>query len=109
MRLDFFPFKPLAGSSVAGNEPHIATTLGAGVHTMYVPPGANCVLIQATAQNIRFTLTGTTPTASVGFQLTAGDSPVLIGLEQNTTLQFFREASGAILQYSFGKNKAVRE
>src|SRR3990172_5934045 len=38
-----------------------------------VPAGATMCVVQALAQNVRFTLDGTTPTAAVGFQIAAGD------------------------------------
>lgn len=39
-----------------------------------VPSGADFALIQAVSQNVRWRDDGTSPTASVGMQLTAGDT-----------------------------------
>ena len=64
--------------------------------------GATKLLVQVLDQNARFTLDGTTPTASKGFQLAAGDPPVVITLSNDTTLSFIEEAATADLQYQFG-------
>lgn len=60
--------------------------------------GASGLLVQALTQNIRYTLSNTTPTASVGFQLKAGDPPVRIDLEEGMSIRFIEETSGAVLQ-----------
>jgi hypothetical protein len=58
------------------------TTSGSGgVPTalpLYKPAGATQIIIQAIAGNIRFTLDGSTPTASFGFEIQAGQLPVCI-------------------------------
>ena len=108
MSLEFFPFVPMYGQSVPGNENHIAAALGTGVFVLYLIPNANCVVIQATDQNIRYTLNGQDPTATFGFQLRAGDSPMMIAINPNVVLKFFREASRAYLQAEFGKNALGR-
>lgn len=88
-------FVPLAEST------HNTYIMGASVLTPSIPLHANGILVQALTQNIRFTLTGTNPSASTGFQLKAGDPPLFIGLDRNITLKFFREASGAVLEYEY--------
>jgi len=65
--------------------------------------GANKLLIQALDQNVRITLDGTTPTATKGFQLVAGDPPVLIGVDAATTITVIEEAATADIQYQWGK------
>jgi len=89
-------FKPLQG------EPHRSYTINTTLFTYNVPKQCNCVAVQALAQNIRFTLSGTNPTTSSGFQLKAGDPVVLIELTDTMTLKFIGEASGAILQLQAG-------
>lgn len=69
--------------------------------TLSVPMNANGILIQALTQNVRFTLDGTTPTASKGFQLKAGDAPLMIILQRQMTLKFVAETAGAILEYEY--------
>lgn len=66
------------------------------------PPGATKLLIQALDQNVRFTLDGSAPTASRGFQLKAGDPPVIIPISGNTTVQVIQESATADLQYQYG-------
>lgn len=93
------PFIPLNG------ETHHSTILGAVALTLSLPLHARGILIQAVSQNIRFTMDGTTPTASTGFQIVAGDPPVFIELTQNNrlVLKFIREASGAVLEYEYSE------
>lgn len=64
--------------------------------------GATKLLIQALSQNIRFTLDGTTPTASLGFQIRAGDPPTIIPISANTTVTVIQETATADLQYQYG-------
>jgi hypothetical protein len=64
--------------------------------------GATKVLVQALAQNVRYTLDGSTPTAAVGFQLKAGDPPVIILLEDGVTVTIIEEAATADMQYQWG-------
>lgn len=71
--------------------------------TLTIPSGATKLLIQALTQNVRVTLDGTTPTASVGFQLKAGDPPVIIPLGNATAVKVIQEAATASLQYQFGE------
>lgn len=89
------PFSPLG--------PHRTETVGGSAFSPVTPAGAKCLLIQALAQNVRFTLDGTTPSATVGFQLKSTDEPILIVLTEGVYPQFFRETNGAILQYCYGK------
>jgi hypothetical protein len=42
------------------------------------PVGATQIIIQAITGNVRFTLDGSTPTATYGFELQAGQMPVCI-------------------------------
>ena len=67
-----------------------------------VPPGATMCVVQALAQNVRFTLDGTTPTAVVGFQIVAGDVERILPVDTRTVLTFIQETAGAELQYQFG-------
>ncbi|MFN3652351.1 MAG: hypothetical protein ACK47B_22475 [Armatimonadota bacterium] len=71
--------------------------------TLAPPAGASRLLIQALGQNVRYTLDGTTPTASAGFQLRAGDPPVLIPIGSGTVVKVIEEAATADLQYQWGR------
>lgn len=88
-------FMPLAG------EPH-RTQLVNALFTYNVPKQCNCVAVQATVQNIRYTTNGTNPTAASGFQMVAGNPPILIEITQTTVLKFIAETAGAILQLEAG-------
>ena len=66
-----------------------------------IPSGARYVRIQTLTQNVRYTLDGTDPTASSGFQLKAGDPPITLYVETGVTLKVIQETSGAVLQYQF--------
>jgi hypothetical protein len=70
------------------------------VNSLTVPGGASAIYVQALTANIRMTINGTTPTASLGFELRAGDPPVMIATE-GAKLNFIQEATGAILEYQF--------
>jgi len=89
------PFEPV------GN--HISTTCATAHSPVFPAEGATKILVQAITQNIRYTLDGTTPTAAIGFQIVAGDPPVIIRVGPNCYPQFFQEAAGAVLQYQLGK------
>lgn len=62
---------------------------------------ASKVLIQALTQNVRYTLNGAIPTASLGFQLKAGDPPVIITVK-GLTLKVIEETATASLQFIMG-------
>lgn len=66
------------------------------------PAGATKLLVQALTQNVRYTLDGTTPTASKGFQMKAGDPPIVIPIDDDTTITVIEEAATADLQYQWG-------
>lgn len=87
-------FKPL-GSHSDGGAISTAQTLTPEV-------GATKLLIQALTQNVRYTLDGTTPTASKGFQLVAGDPPIIIPINSDVTVKVIEESATADLQYQFG-------
>jgi hypothetical protein len=71
--------------------------------TVLTPPtGATKVLMQAVTQNIRYTLDGTTPTATTGFQLVASDPPLLINIESEMTLTVIEETATADIQLQWG-------
>jgi hypothetical protein len=91
---DAFQFEPV-GAHVDGPDISSATTLTP-------PAGATKLLVQALTQNVRFTLNGTAPEAAKGFQLKAGDPPLLLPLGNGTVLKVIEEAATADLQYQWG-------
>jgi len=70
--------------------------------TLTPTAGATMLLIQAIGQNVRLTLDGTTPTASKGFQVVAGDPAIIVPIGANTVIKVIQEAATADLQYQFG-------
>ena len=64
--------------------------------------GITKLLIQTMTQNVRYTLDGTTPTASLGFQLKAGDPPIIIPVDSSNTITVIQEAATADLNYQWG-------
>lgn len=93
--IDSFSFDPV-GAHNDGLDVSSAATLT-------VPEGAKKVLMQALTQNIRYTLDGTAPTTSSGFQMKAGDPPILVLIDANTTVKLIEEAATADLQYQFAR------
>ena len=69
------------------------------------PPSSDVskLLIQALGQNVRYTLDGTVPTPTKGFQLKAGDPPVIIPITSATVVKVIEEAATADLQFQWGK------
>jgi hypothetical protein len=68
------------------------------------PPSSDAkkLLIQALGQNVRFTLDNSSPTTSKGFQLKAGDPPLILDITGNAIVKVIQEASTADLQYQWG-------
>lgn len=54
------------------------------------------LLIQALSNNVRLTLDGTDPTASKGFQIAAGDDPVMIEVPNGATVKVIEEDTASI-------------
>lgn len=88
------PFTPVGAHTVN-------SSLSSAV-TLTPPAGANALLIQALTQNVRFTLDGTTPTASTGFQIIAGNPAMIIDLSATTVFKIIQETATATIQYQFG-------
>lgn len=81
-----------------------------GVHTeltavaatpIGMPAGAKRLLIQALSQNVRYTLDGSAPTTTRGFQLKAGDPPILIPVGANTAINVIQETATAEIEYQW--------
>lgn len=62
---------------------------------------SSTVWIQALTQNVRLTLEGTTPTASVGIRLTAGDPPLVIATVDALQAKFIEETPSAVLEVAY--------
>jgi hypothetical protein len=88
------PFTPVGG--------HNSVILTSNIITLTPPDNAIEVLVQILDVNCRFTLDGTDPTTSSGFQLIAGDA-VIISISKTTTIKITGESSGASVEYQFGR------
>lgn len=81
---------------------HQTYALSTSPVTLSIPMQASGILVQALTQNARFTLDGTAPSTSKGYQLKAGDPPLFIGIDKGMVLKFCAETAGAILEYDYG-------
>lgn len=78
---------------------HTSNSTLSSAATVTTPATSTGIIAQALTQNIRYTIDGTTPTASLGFQLKAGDQPVFIPVFEGTAVKFIEETATANLQY----------
>lgn len=69
--------------------------------TLTRPTGATCLRIQALAQAVRYTLDGTTPTASLGFKLAVGEE-TYIETPTSVAVKVIEETASASIQYQWG-------
>lgn len=92
---DALAFDPI-GSHTYNTDISSATTLTP-------PAGATKIKMQAVAQNVRYVLDGSTPTAAIGFQLKAGDPPLIIPLGNNTTIKVIQETATPDFNYQWGE------
>lgn len=83
-----------------GSHAQDATISAAAVLSPEV--GSNKLLIQAFTNNVRYTLDGTTPTASLGFVLTAGDDPIVIPVGPATIVTVIEETASASIDFQWG-------
>jgi hypothetical protein len=60
------------------------------------------MLVQAFGQHVRFTLDGTTPTASLGFQLRKDTPPIIVPIKEGTPPKFIEELDGATIEIQYG-------
>jgi hypothetical protein len=89
------PFVPL-GSHTTNSSLSSAVTLTPAT-------GATMLMIQSTGQNVRYTLDGTVPTASVGFRLTPGDGAVILPISPTSVVKVIQEAASGTVGYQWGR------
>lgn len=82
---------------------HVANGSLSSSVTLTPPATANTLLLQATGQNVRYTLDGTTPTATTGFRLRSDDLPVIIDIGVGMTVKVIEETATATIQYQWGR------
>src|SRR6185369_4643428 len=78
---------------------HTQNTTLSSAQSVTVTAPANAILLSAQAQDICYTLDGTTPTATKGLILKAGAGAVLIPVKEGQVLKFFEFAASAKLDY----------
>lgn len=78
---------------------HVSNSSLSAAVSVSIPAGGNFLMIQAFTQNIRATLDGTTPTATVGFQVDAGADPLLLPVQGGSTVKIIEETASASVQY----------
>jgi hypothetical protein len=85
---------------------HTKDTAVNTVKTLTPPSGANCLLLQTTTKDVRYTLDGSVPDATTGFLLSAGE-PILLMVNPGETVKVpkvIEVAASAVLQYQWGKS-----
>ena len=90
-----FPFSPIGA--------HVSNANISSVTTLTAPTGATKILWQVMTANARYTLSGTNPSASSGFQIKAGDPPFVIELSDGVSIKVIQESGGADLEYEWGR------
>ena len=66
------------------------------------PDQADKLMIQCDTQNVRYTLDGTAPTATVGFLLLTTEPPVIIACSDTTRVRVIQAAAGGVINYIWG-------
>lgn len=80
---------------------HVQNGSIATATTITKPHGATHILLQATAQNVRYTVDGSTaPTTTKGFSFVASRTPVLMAVP-GASLKVIEEASTAVIEYQW--------
>jgi hypothetical protein len=64
-----------------------------------IPAGANAILMQAVGQNARVKFDGAQPSPTSGFQIRAGDPPVLFVGHEGQFFYVITEASGGTFEW----------
>ncbi len=79
-----------------GAHQTVTPTAASGVT---VPAGANAILAQAVGQNVRIKFDGAQPSPTSGFQIRAGDPPVLLVLHEGQFFYVINETSGGTFEW----------
>jgi hypothetical protein len=96
-------FHPYAHKSFSLPSAAHRTIYGLGFTTAEVN-AAKSMIIQAFTENVRYTLDGTTPTATVGFQRgSTDDEKEIVGNAAIMQAKFIAEQNTAVLQITLAK------
>lgn len=97
----------MAGKRQAYQKPmalvgdHSRDTSVSGATALTKLAGANAIMLQALTQNVRYTLDGSTPTASQGFRLAAG-TLITLSVGSDMTVTVIEETASASIEYQWG-------
>lgn len=80
-------------------ETHHSVLVGSALVIPFIPLDARGIMIQAIADEVRYTLDGTVPTAAFGFRLLLTSKPTFIELNELVTLQLFGEGATSAVEY----------
>ena len=75
------------------------TSLSAAT-TLSIPDGADVLTLQPKTQNVVLTLDGSTPSSTVGMELTAG-TPYVVDVGVGYTVRVIEKTASASLEYLF--------
>lgn len=81
---------------------HTSSATLSSAFTITVTSAANKLLLQAITQNVRFTLDGTVPTSTLGFQLKADGTILEIPVVNGQAVKVIEETASAVIQYQLG-------
>lgn len=79
-----------------GLEQTVTPTAASGIT---IPAGANAILMQAIGQNMRMKFDANQPSPTAGFQLRAGDPPILLVAHEGFFFYVITEASGGTFEW----------
>lgn len=83
------------------DEHHSVTDLSSVV-SLDNPNGSNKLMIQVLTQNLRFTLDGSDPSATHGFQLQKNQNPIVIPVSDAVIVKVIEETASASMEYQWG-------
>lgn len=81
-------------------DAHVAAAGTGAAVTLLAPAGARRILVQADGGEVRITLDGTDPSATVGFKFTDGATPLALPLGADVAIKWFA-AIGVTFQYQW--------
>jgi len=110
--INAIPLRILSGESGADTLMVVQVFTFLGSHTQVSdlssvyeadpPNDAVRMLVQAFTQDVRFTLDGTDPSSTKGFQLKEGTPPIMLPINPSTPPKFIEEVSGATVEIQYG-------
>ena len=92
-----YPFTPHIGWT------HQHVVVGSAVYSPALPPNTESVLVQAVTDEVRMTLDGTTPSATVGFRLLLTEPLIRVDITEHTILQFYGEGATSAVELLAGE------